>query len=96
VKVIGYEQRSFHWEKASIKVYLHGQSVDIAQGVISTGNKGAGDQGITLGYAPGRPVAHNPKGKFVIDELRRGQIETRWRPLRHVPIVGFGKIIPDT
>jgi S-adenosylmethionine synthetase len=32
-------------------VYLHGQSVDIGQGVISTGNKGAGDQGIMLGYA---------------------------------------------
>jgi hypothetical protein len=82
---IGYQQRSFYWEKASIKVYLHGQSVDIAQGVVSTGNKGAGDQGITFGYAAGRPVAPS-----------RGQIETRWRPLRHVPIVGFGKIIPDT
>jgi Glyoxalase superfamily protein len=39
VKDIGYQQRSFHWEKASIKVYLHGQSVDIAQGVVSSGNK---------------------------------------------------------
>jgi S-adenosylmethionine synthetase len=49
VKDIGYEQRGFHWEKASIKVCLHGQSVDIAQGVVSTGNKGAGDQGIMFG-----------------------------------------------
>ena len=39
VNDIGYQQRTFHWEKASIKVYLHGQSVDIAQGVVSSGNK---------------------------------------------------------
>jgi biopolymer transport protein ExbB/TolQ len=42
VKDIGYQQRGFQWGKASIKVYLHGQSVDIAQGVVSTGNKVAG------------------------------------------------------
>jgi hypothetical protein len=87
-----YQQRSFHWEKASIKVYLHGQSVDIAQGVVSTGNKGAGDQGIihinVMSYGS---LARQPNGKFV-----NGRIETRWHPLRHVPIIGFGKIIPDT
>jgi S-adenosylmethionine synthetase len=46
-------QRGFHWEKASIEVYLHAQSADIAQGVDSAGNKdkGAGDQGIMFGYA---------------------------------------------
>jgi Glyoxalase superfamily protein len=27
-------QPARHWEKASVKVYLHGQSVDIAQGVV--------------------------------------------------------------
>jgi hypothetical protein len=51
VKDIGYQQRGFQWEKASIKVCLHGQSVDIAQGVVSTGNKGAGDPGIMFGRA---------------------------------------------
>jgi hypothetical protein len=51
VKDIGYRQRGFQWEKAPIKVYLHGQSVDIAQGVVSTGNKGAGDPGIRFGRA---------------------------------------------
>jgi hypothetical protein len=56
VKDIVYEQQGFHWENASIEVYLHGQSVDIAQGVVSTGNKGAGDQGIVFRYAAGRPV----------------------------------------
>ena len=53
IKDIGYEQDGFHWEDADIEVLLHAQSVDIAQGVDSAGNKdeGAGDQGIMFGYA---------------------------------------------
>ncbi len=53
VKDIGYEQKGFHWKKAKVNVYLHGQSADIAQGVDAKGNKdeGAGDQGIMFGYA---------------------------------------------
>jgi len=53
IKDIGYEQDGFHWEKADIKVLLHPQSTNIAQGVDSGGNKdeGAGDQGIMFGYA---------------------------------------------
>jgi S-adenosylmethionine synthetase len=53
IKAIGYEQDGFHWKTAKIDVLLHPQSVDIAQGVDSAGNKdeGAGDQGIMFGYA---------------------------------------------
>ena len=53
VKDIGYEQDGFHWKDASVDVFLHQQSVDIAQGVDAAGNKdeGAGDQGIMFGYA---------------------------------------------
>jgi S-adenosylmethionine synthetase len=53
IKDIGYEQTGFHWEKADIKVLLHPQSANIAQGVDSGGNRdeGAGDQGIMFGYA---------------------------------------------
>jgi len=53
IRDIGYEQDGFHWENADIDVLLHAQSVDIAQGVDSAGNKdeGAGDQGIMFGYA---------------------------------------------
>ena len=53
VRDIGYEQEGFHWNKADIRVLLHPQSADIAQGVDSGGNKdeGAGDQGIMFGYA---------------------------------------------
>jgi S-adenosylmethionine synthetase len=53
IRDIGYEQDGFHWNKADIRVLLHPQSADIAQGVDSGGNKdeGAGDQGIMFGYA---------------------------------------------
>ena len=53
IKDIGYEQEGFHWDKTDIKVLLHPQSADIAQGVDSGGNReeGAGDQGIMFGYA---------------------------------------------
>ncbi|MDH3579939.1 MAG: methionine adenosyltransferase [Hyphomicrobiales bacterium] len=53
VREIGYAQDGFHWETAEVDIYVHGQSVDIAQGVDSAGNKdeGAGDQGIMFGYA---------------------------------------------
>jgi S-adenosylmethionine synthetase len=53
IKEIGYEQPGFHWDKADIKVLLHPQSADIAQGVDSGGNReeGAGDQGIMFGHA---------------------------------------------
>ena len=53
IKDIGYEQDGFHWNNCDVKVLLHPQSADIAQGVDSGGNKdeGAGDQGIMFGYA---------------------------------------------
>ena len=53
IKDIGYEQPGFHWQHADIKVLLHPQSGDIAQGVDSGGNReeGAGDQGIMFGFA---------------------------------------------
>jgi S-adenosylmethionine synthetase len=53
IKDIGYEQAGFHWQRADVKVLLHPQSTDIAQGVDSGGNgtEGAGDQGIMFGFA---------------------------------------------
>ncbi len=51
IKDIGYEQDGFHWENVKIENYLHNQSQDISQGVDSSENIGAGDQGIMFGYA---------------------------------------------
>jgi len=53
IKQIGYEQEGFHWNTVKVDVRVHAQSVDIAQGVDSAGDKdeGAGDQGIMFGYA---------------------------------------------
>ena len=54
IKDIGYDQDGFTWKEATkIESHLHSQSVDIAKGVDSSGNKdeGAGDQGLMFGYA---------------------------------------------
>src|ERR1700730_5960957 len=53
IKNIGYEQDGFNWQPAEVKILLHPQSADIAQGVDAAGNRdeGAGDQGIMFGYA---------------------------------------------
>jgi hypothetical protein len=83
VNDIGYEPRGLRWEKASIKVYLHGQSVDTAQGVVFTAP-------IDTHHILKSEVWHaNPSGKFV------GELRHSWRgPLRRIGgVFGPGKII---
>ncbi len=79
VRDIGYEQKGFHWKKARVSVYLHGQSADIAQGVDAKGNKdeGAGDQGLMFGYACRETEALMPAPIHYAHEILRSLAEAR-------------------
>ncbi|MDR3465852.1 MAG: methionine adenosyltransferase [Xanthobacteraceae bacterium] len=88
IRDIGYEQEGFHWDKADIKVLLHPQSADIAQGVdaLQPGvnrEEGAGDQGIMFGYACTEtpdlmpaPIFYAHKILRLIAEARHSGVET--------------------
>ena len=89
VRDIGYEQEGFHWRDMEVKVLLHGQSADIAQGVDAAGNKeeGAGDQGIMFGYACTEteslmpaPIHYAHRILFELAEARRSGKEPLLQP----------------
>ena len=92
IRDIGYDQPGFSWRNASIKVHLHAQSADIAQGVDAAGNKdeGAGDQGMMFGYACRETEALMPAPLYYAHLILR-----RIKELRHVQDPAVAGLLPD-
>jgi len=71
IREIGYEDENFHWGKVEVLDKIHGQSADIARGVVESENKsqGAGDQGIMFGYATDETDSYMPASLYYANQI---------------------------
>jgi S-adenosylmethionine synthetase len=88
IREIGYEQEGFHWQRAHIDCHIHGQSIDIAQGVDASGNKdeGAGDQGMMFGHACNETPEFMPAPIYYAHAILRSLADARHSGL--APLLG--------